>query len=121
MLYATIKHDTLVPGQAWTCVSECVADRVVIVAVDKYPEGVAVNVVIEVATDSGAPQKLLAPIAWSNLKPDLKESIESDIDTSEHQTDYAEWKRVANEGQAGVWTCSIGKIVQSVTSPAVDT
>lgn len=120
MLYSTIQHDTLIPGQAWACVSECIADRVVIVAVDDYPGGIAVNVVIEVSSDSETPQKILAPIAWAVLEPDLDKSVETDIDTSDHQADYAEWKRIANEGQAGVWTCSIEKIVQTVTTANTD-
>lgn len=120
MLYSTIDHEVLRPGQAWACVPDCRASRVTIVAVDEYPGGVAVYLVIEALSDSGSPQKVLAPIAWAFLEPDLVKAIEEGVDTSEHLAGYTEWKRIANEGQAGVWTCGVDKIVETVTSAGMD-
>ena len=120
-LYSSIEHDTLNVGDAWSCKPDSGAARIIVVAVDSYPSGTAVNVVIELALDSQSVQRVLAPIEYDYLEPDLDSVVGHDVNVSEHLGDYTEWKRLANEGQAGVWTCTIAKVIETVTGANEDT
>jgi hypothetical protein len=114
MVYSSIEHNIVKAGQAWSCKSTFNAARVLIVAVDSYPGGTAVNIVIEFNNESEDPGQILAPIAFSYLEPDLVAVVANDVNVSQHIPDYTEWKRMANEGQAGIWTCSIDTIIATL-------
>ena len=114
MVYTSIEHDIVKAGQAWTCRPACKAERVVIVAVDSYPGGTVVNILIELNHESESLGQILAPIAFSCLEPDLVAVVANDVNVSPHIPGYTEWKRLANEGQAGVWTCAIETIIATL-------
>ena len=70
MLYETTTHPRVSVGQLWTCASASDL-TLTIVALDAFPGGLAVNVVLAQAGDDGEALRALVPIDWQHLEAHL--------------------------------------------------
>lgn len=116
MTYTTIEHTKVRVGQRWSCTSG--AESIVVVAVDSFPGGTVVNVLIDAIDGSGEQKTVLAPVEWEQLNPALREVLGTGVDVSQQVERYLEWKSLANDGKAGIWTCGIAKILENALRAA---
>ena len=117
MLYKEAKHPAVAVGQVRRCKSPA-GSTALIVAVDSSPSGFVINVLLEDGQEVNGVRQVLAPIGWEHLKAHLGEVLSDGADITPHLDSYAEWKEMAQAGQAGCWTCSPEKVFTTVRKGA---
>ena len=123
IIFKTIDHETLKVGDRWLAKSETddKIKSILIVAVDAGPKDIlCVNIVIERPDATDGCLKVLAPIDYKLLKPSLIKVLNQNVDVSEHIESYQNWKSLANQSKAGMWTMNIDKIVTTIKKAAMN-
>ena len=113
MIYETLSHSSFRPGQVWSCENSNQLE-ITIIAIDSYPEGSVFNVVVEDGIDMNGVRRILAPIDSNYIEHLLSEKIRDHSEVTDDLISYDEWKGLAQQGKAGVWTTSPEQILSSV-------
>jgi hypothetical protein len=117
MLYLEAMHPAVEVGQVRRCRSPTGATAL-IVAVDRGPSGFVMNVLLEDGQEVNGVRQVLAPIGWEHLEAHLGDVLSVSADIKPHLDSYAEWKEMAQAGQAGYWTCSPEQVLANVRKGA---
>ena len=97
----------------WSCAG-CDQLEITIVAIDLYPEGSVFNVVVEDGIEMNGVRRLLAPIDAKFIEHVLTDKIRDHSEITDDLKSYDEWKELANQGKAGVWTIAPKQILFNV-------
>ena len=113
MLYEKSPHPSVAVGQLRRCTSPPGATAL-IVAIDRYPHGFIMNVVLKDGQELNGVRQVLAPIDWEHLENHLGDVLSEGSDITSHLDSYSEWKDLAQAGKAGYWTISPEKVLATV-------